>query len=80
MLKKSIFLLSHTIYMLLNAFLVLRHDNPDTVLARLHTYHQQTEPLKGYYANKGILIEIEGQEEVADTTKLTLKAIEEVLA
>jgi adenylate kinase len=41
----------------------------------LHTYHQQTEPLKGYYANKGILIEIEGQEEVADTTALTFAAL-----
>ena len=55
--------------------LIRKDDNPDTVLARLHTYHQQTEPLKGYYANKGILIEIEGQEEVADTTALTFAAL-----
>lgn len=55
--------------------IVRKDDNPDTVLARLHTYHQQTEPLKGYYANKGILIEIEGQEEVKDTTALTFAAL-----
>jgi adenylate kinase len=55
--------------------IIRKDDNPDTVLARLHTYHQQTEPLKGYYANKGILIEIEGQEEVADTTALTFAAL-----
>ena len=41
--------------------IIRKDDNPDTVLARLHTYHEQTEPLKSYYANKGILIEIEGQ-------------------
>ena len=55
--------------------IIRKDDNPETVLARLHTYHQQTEPLKGYYANKGILIEIEGQEEVADTTALTFAAL-----
>ena len=55
--------------------IIRKDDNPDTVLARLHTYHQQTEPLKGYYANKGILIEIEGQEEVKDTTALTFAAL-----
>ena len=55
--------------------IIRKDDNPDTVLARLHTYHAQTEPLKGYYANKGILIEIEGQEEVADTTALTFAAL-----
>ena len=55
--------------------IIRKDDNPETVLARLHTYHEQTEPLKGYYANKGILIEIEGQEEVADTTALTFAAL-----
>ena len=55
--------------------IIRKDDNPETVLARLHTYHQQTEPLKGYYANKGLLIEIEGQEEVADTTALTFGAL-----
>lgn len=58
--------------------IIRKDDNPDTVLARLHTYHKQTEPLKGYYAEKGILIEIEGQEEVADTTALTFAALAKV--
>ena len=39
-------------------------------------YHEQTEPLKGYYAASGKLFIVEGQEEVADTTKLTLAALE----
>ena len=43
---------------------------------RLRVYHEQTEPLKGYYAQSGKLYIVEGQEEVADTTRLTLAAIE----
>ena len=52
-------------------------DMPETVLDRLKTYHEQTEPLKGYYEKKGILRVVEGQEEVADTTALTFKALED---
>ena len=54
-----------------------KDDHPDTVKERLQVYHDQTEPLKGYYQNCGKLVIVEGQEEVADTTKLTLAAIEE---
>ncbi len=53
-----------------------KDDHPDTVRERLHVYHEQTEPLKGYYAQSGKLYIVEGQEEVADTTRLTLAAIE----
>lgn len=63
---------------LCNGELVQRKDDhPDTVLDRLKVYHDQTEPLKGYYEKKGILFIVEGQEEVADTTALTLKALED---
>ena len=54
-----------------------KDDHPDTVLDRLHVYHEQTEPLKDYYEKKGILRIVEGQEEVADTTAITLKALED---
>lgn len=54
-----------------------KDDHPDTVLDRLHVYHEQTEPLKDYYEKKGILRIVVGQEEVADTTALTLKALED---
>ena len=57
--------------------LVIRKDDaPETVLARLAVYHAETEPLKDFYAKKGILRIVEGQEEVEDTTALTLKAVE----
>jgi adenylate kinase len=54
-----------------------KDDHPDTVLERLAIYHEQTEPLKDFYSNKGILRIVEGQEEVADTSALTLKALED---
>ena len=53
-----------------------KDDHPDTVRERLQVYHEQTEPLKGYYAQSGKLYIVEGQEEVADTTRLTLAAVE----
>ena len=53
-----------------------KDDHPDTVLARLKVYHEETEPLKDYYQKQGKLFVVEGQEEVADTTKLTLAAVE----
>lgn len=54
-----------------------KDDQPQTILERLAVYHDQTEPLKGYYEKKGKLFIVEGQEEVADTTKLTLAALED---
>ena len=58
--------------------LVLRKDDhPDTVKERLDVYHSQTEPLKDFYGKKNKLFIVEGQEEVADTSALVLKALEE---
>ncbi|MGN1195380.1 MAG: adenylate kinase [Acutalibacteraceae bacterium] len=54
-----------------------KDDHPDTVLERLEVYHTQTEPLKEFYEKKGKLRIVEGQEEIADTTALTLKALED---
>ena len=54
-----------------------KDDHPDTVLDRLKVYHEQTEPLKGYYEKAGLLTIVEGQEDVADTTALILKALED---
>lgn len=59
------------------ALIIRKDDEPETVLERLKIYHAETEPLKDYYGKKGILRIVEGQEEVADTTALTLKAMEE---
>ncbi len=59
------------------ALIQRKDDHPDTVLDRLKVYHEQTEPLKDYYQKAGTLKVVEGQEEVADPTALTLKALED---
>ena len=55
---------------------IRKDDEPATVRDRLKTYHDQTEPLKGYYEKSGKLVIVQGQEKVEDTTKLTLAAVE----
>ena len=52
-------------------------DRPEVVLSRLATYHEQTKPLEDFYDKKGLLRSVVGQEEVADTTKLTIAVIDE---
>lgn len=55
--------------------LIRNDDKPEVVLNRLETYHKETEPLKDYYGNKGILKSINGQEKVEDTTALMKAAL-----
>ncbi|MBS7370078.1 MAG: adenylate kinase [Oscillospiraceae bacterium] len=50
-------------------------DKPETVLSRLATYHEKTAPLKDFYAARGKLVTVKGQDEIAETSKLTLAAI-----
>ena len=52
-----------------------RDDAPEVVKSRLEVYHKTTEPLKSYYAEKGILKLVQGQEDVEHTAALTLKAL-----
>ena len=56
---------------------VRKDDTPEVVRARLETYHETTEPLKQYYAEKGLLVEIEGVGEVADITARIMDALKE---
>jgi len=58
------------------ALTVRKDDEPQTVLDRLTTYHELTEPLKDFYREKGILVEIGGEGSVEETTQLVLKALE----
>jgi adenylate kinase len=54
---------------------IRKDDDPAVVQSRLETYHKETEPLKDYYEKVGILKTVEGQEELADTTALTLATL-----
>ncbi len=56
---------------------IRKDDKPEVVKDRLVVYHNETEPLERYYEAKGILKTVIGQEELADTTALTFKAIGE---
>ncbi len=58
------------------ALYIRADDAAETVKNRLATFHAQTEPLKEYYAKKGLLVTVEGQEEVADTTALVYRALQ----
>lgn len=55
--------------------MIRKDDEPATVLERLKVYHEQTAPLKDFYAKRGKLETVIGQEEVSETSKLTLKAV-----
>ena len=55
-------------------------DAAETVLKRLETYHNTTEPLKDFYAAKGLLICVAGREEVKDTTADVMNALSKIEA
>jgi adenylate kinase len=55
--------------------IVRKDDEPSTITERLKIYHEQTEPLVGFYQQRGKLVVVEGQEEVADTTKLLFEKL-----
>ena len=55
-----------------------KDDLPEVVQNRLVIYHEQSEPLKAYYASTGKLQLVEGQEELSETTRLTAEAIARV--
>ena len=50
-------------------------DAPETVKSRLETYHRETEPLKTYYAEKGILHVVENQKTLEETTAKILEVL-----
>ncbi len=58
------------------ADLVLRDDDkPETVKHRLEVYHQETEPLKDFYAQRGVLKMVDNQPTIEATTEVVLKAL-----
>ena len=52
-----------------------KDDDPKVVLDRLEVYHKTTEPLKDYYATKGILKTVDGNGCVEQTSARTVEAI-----
>ena len=52
-----------------------KDDAPETVKARLEVYHQETEPLKAFYEQRGLLKPVENQSTVEGTTEAILRAL-----
>lgn len=50
-------------------------DKPETIKNRLDVYHDQTEPIKDYYAKLGLLVTAQGEDKLEDTISNVLKAL-----
>lgn len=56
---------------------IRKDDAPETVLDRLNVYHEQTEPLKDYYAKCGKLRSVVGTAPIQEITASILKVLED---
>lgn len=52
-------------------------DKPETVRARLETFHQQTSPLINYYQQHGLLVQINGEGEIEQIKQAIYQAVVE---
>ena len=57
------------------ALTIRKDDAPETVRARLVTYHAETEPLKAFYAQRGKLVSVDNQPGIPETTEVIVKAL-----
>lgn len=58
------------------AKLVLRDDDkPETVKKRLDVYHEQTQPLIDFYDKEGVLVEVDGTQNLEDVFQATTKIL-----
>ena len=51
-------------------------DKEETVKSRLDVYAKQTAPLIEYYSDKGVLVDVDGMQDVAEVTKEIIKVID----
>jgi adenylate kinase len=52
-----------------------KDDKPETVKSRLATYHEQTEPLKEFYAARGLLKVVDTQGSIEVINAAIMKAL-----
>ena len=55
---------------------IRKDDAPETVKARLVTYHKETEPLKAFYAERNKLRSVDNKPTIEETTSEIRKALE----
>ena len=59
-----------------SALTIRKDDAPETVRARLETYHRETEPLKAFYEARGKLRTVANQPSIEETTAEIRRALE----
>ena len=52
-----------------------KDDEPETVKARLEVYHKETEPLKAFYAERGLLRSVDNQPSVEAVSEAILNVL-----
>ena len=52
-----------------------KDDLPETITARLEVYHSQTEPIKGFYEERGKLTVVPGEGGIENTSRAILEAL-----
>ncbi len=53
-------------------------DTPETHRKRIEVYHEQTAPLVAFYRARGLLVDIDGEQDIAEVEKELLKAVRRV--
>ncbi|MDQ3604066.1 MAG: adenylate kinase [Actinomycetota bacterium] len=56
-------------------FIQRKDDAEDAIRRRLEIYHDQTEPLKDYYVDRGLLITVDAEQEIPKVTEDILGAV-----
>ena len=57
-------------------FVQREDDKEEAIRHRLKIYHDQTEPLKHYYADRGILVSVDATQDIPEVTEDILEAVE----
>ena len=58
-------------------FVQRKDDTEEAIRRRLAIYHEQTEPLKDYYAERGLLTTVDARESIPEVTEEILSAVGE---
>ena len=58
-------------------FIQRKDDTEEGLRRRLKIYHEHTEPLKGYYAKRGILATVDAAQPIPQVTKAILESVRE---
>lgn len=56
--------------------IIRKDDEPETVKNRLTVYHEKTQPLLDYYANEGVLVEVDGTKNTDDVFTAIVNLLE----